>query len=51
MKKIVYVSCSLPTLTRDVAALAAQGFSLEEVSVLDMFAQTHHVETISLLTK
>jgi 23S rRNA (uracil1939-C5)-methyltransferase len=47
--QIVYVSCNLPTLTRDLKELVGAGYSLESVSVLDMFPQTHHVETISVL--
>ncbi|MBN8549181.1 MAG: class I SAM-dependent RNA methyltransferase [Deltaproteobacteria bacterium] len=48
-KHIVYVSCSLPTLTRDLKELCAKGYTLESVKVLDMFSQTHHVETLSVL--
>lgn len=46
---IVYVSCSLPTLTRDLKTLLSLGYQLEKVEVLDMFPQTHHVETVSSL--
>jgi 23S rRNA (uracil1939-C5)-methyltransferase len=49
VRQIVYVSCSLPTLARDLKTLCAGGYCLEQVSVLDMFPQTHHVETISTL--
>lgn len=48
--KVVYVSCGLPTLVRDLRALVEAGFTLQRVMVLDMFAQTHHVETVSVLT-
>ena len=48
-RKIVYVSCNLPALTRDLRTLKDNGYRLRSVSVLDMFSQTHHVETISLL--
>jgi 23S rRNA (uracil1939-C5)-methyltransferase len=47
-KQIIYVSCGLPTLCRDAKTLAARGFSLKHTWVVDMFAQTHHVETISV---
>lgn len=49
-QEITYVSCSLPTLTRDLKFLVERGFRLRHVAVLDMFPQTHHVETISTLT-
>jgi 23S rRNA (uracil1939-C5)-methyltransferase len=47
VEEVVYVSCNLPTLARDLGLLAAQGFEVQEVLVIDMFAQTHHVETVS----
>ncbi len=50
LAQVVYVSCSLPTLARDLRALNELGFALEIVQVLDMFPQTHHVETISILS-
>ena len=49
--RIIYVSCNLPTLCRDLQALSSSGFKLEETAVLDMFAQTHHVETVSVLVR
>jgi 23S rRNA (uracil1939-C5)-methyltransferase len=45
----VYVSCNLPTLTRDLRALSERGYEVEMVKVVDMFPQTHHVETISVV--
>lgn len=49
-KRIVYVSCALPTLCRDIKILNDKGYVLEQTRVVDMFPQTHHVETVSLLT-
>ncbi len=46
--QVIYVSCSLPTLCRDVKTLQARGYKLQQTWVVDMFAQTHHVETISV---
>ncbi|MCB0311099.1 MAG: class I SAM-dependent RNA methyltransferase, partial [Bdellovibrionales bacterium] len=48
-KKIIYVSCSLPTSCRDIKILCERGFRLQSVEFIDMFAQTHHVELISVL--
>lgn len=50
VRRVVYVSCNLPTLGRDLQALLQRGFAVERVDVLDMFPQTHHVETITTLT-
>lgn len=51
VERIIYVSCNLPSLTRDLRVLASGGYELVETYLLDMFAQTHHVETISLLLR
>ena len=45
--QVIYVSCHPATMTRDLNALCADGvFSLAQVTPLDMFPQTQHVETI-----
>ncbi|MDO8462251.1 MAG: class I SAM-dependent RNA methyltransferase [Deltaproteobacteria bacterium] len=48
-KKIVYVSCFPPTLARDLSFLTRNGYRLETVQPIDMFPQTHHIESVSLL--
>lgn len=48
--RIVYVSCNVPSLGRDLKTLAQRGFIVESTAVIDMFPQTHHVETITVLT-
>jgi 23S rRNA (uracil1939-C5)-methyltransferase len=44
--RIVYVSCDVATLARDARALVDADYSLDEVSGLDLFPNTAHVETI-----
>jgi len=45
-KRIVYVSCDSATLARDLKYLCANGYKLQRVRAVDLFAQTVHVETI-----
>jgi 23S rRNA (uracil1939-C5)-methyltransferase len=47
--QLVYVSCDPATLARDVKLLSAFGYALNTVTVLDMFPQTFHVETVAEL--
>lgn len=49
--RMVYVSCDPATLARDVARLAACGFAPRRYSVLDMFPNSSHVETVLLMQR
>ncbi len=50
-ERLVYVSCDPATLCRDLADLLNQGFTLKKLQLIDMFPQTHHIETVALLEK
>lgn len=45
-KQISYVSCEPSTLARDLKILTENDFSIESIVALDLFPQTHHVETV-----
>ena len=49
-RHLLMVSCEPPTLARDLAALKAR-YAVERLTLLDLFPQTHHVETIALLAR
>jgi len=48
---ISYVSCEPSILARDLRILIDAGYSIEMITALDMFPQTHHVETVVRLTR
>ena len=49
-KQIVYVSCDPATLARDLHGLVQSGYHLKNMHMIDMFPQTYHIESISLLS-
>jgi 23S rRNA (uracil1939-C5)-methyltransferase len=44
--RIVYVSCDVATLARDARVLVDADYSLGEISAVDLFPNTAHVETV-----
>lgn len=44
--QLVYISCNPATLARDSALLRRAGFDLAACQPVDMFPQTHHLETV-----
>lgn len=50
-ERILYISCSPPTLVRDLGLLAAQGYAVEWARAADMFPQTAHTEALALLRR
>lgn len=50
-QKITYVSCNPATMARDIKRYQELGYKLTKVQPVDLFPQTHHVETVCLLTR
>ncbi len=44
--EISYVSCDPSTLARDLRLLCENAYEIQTITVLDLFPQTHHVETV-----
>jgi 23S rRNA (uracil1939-C5)-methyltransferase len=49
--RFVYVSCNPTTLAGNGAELRDLGYVLKRVAPVDMFPQTHHVETVALFER
>jgi len=47
---IVIVACDPVTLARDLAGLTAAGYRLDRLTLVDLFPQTFHLETVARLT-
>ncbi|KLI42301.1 class I SAM-dependent RNA methyltransferase [Brachyspira hyodysenteriae] len=47
-KKIIYVSCDPMTFARDINLLK-EYYNLSDLNIIDMFADTYHIELISFL--
>jgi 23S rRNA (uracil1939-C5)-methyltransferase len=48
---LVYVSCDPATLSRDLHALIAAGYAIENIVLADLFPETFHIETIVRLRR
>lgn len=46
--KVIYISCSSATFSRDLKILRENGYQLAALNTLDLFPQTPHLETIGL---
>ena len=49
--RVLYVSCDVATLARDVRALIDDGYALDQIRAFDLFPNTAHVETVCLLRR
>lgn len=49
--RIVYISCDVATLARDLHRFTLQGYQAEELQPVDMFPFSFHIETIAFLQR
>lgn len=49
--KIIYISCNVSTFARDAKTMREKGYDLKQITPVDMFPQTSHVETVALLER
>ncbi len=48
---ILYVSCDPASLAKDSELLISHGYCIKKISLMDMFSQTKHIETMVLFVK
>jgi 23S rRNA (uracil1939-C5)-methyltransferase len=49
--RLVYLSCDPSTLARDLSALLDSGYHCEQLTLVDMFPQTGHIESLAVLRR
>lgn len=50
-KKIVYLSCDLTSLSRDLKFLTMHNYIIKSLTPYDMFPHTNHIENLAVLVK
>ena len=49
-RRITIVACDPATLARDLPGLLAAGYRIEKLTMIDLFPQTYHIETVAELS-
>jgi 23S rRNA (uracil1939-C5)-methyltransferase len=50
-RQVHYVSCSPPTLARDLGFLLQRGYRIISIELFDLFPQTYHIESLVKLVR
>ncbi len=48
---VALVSCDPAAMARDVGLFVAEGYAVDRITLVDLFPDTHHIETVALLTR
>jgi 23S rRNA (uracil1939-C5)-methyltransferase len=48
--RVAIVSCDPATLARDLAGLTGAGYRIDRLTLVDLFPQTYHLETVTHLS-
>jgi tRNA/tmRNA/rRNA uracil-C5-methylase (TrmA/RlmC/RlmD family) len=49
--RVVYISCDPATMGRDLALFVEAGYQVQRQTMVDMFPNTYHLETVTLLAR
>ena len=50
VERIVYISCKMTSLARDLEMMQIAGYRVEKMTAVDQFCETVHCETVCLLS-
>jgi len=50
-ERILYISCNPSTLAREIAPIVARGYTLQDITMVDQFPNTFHIEMIAAFQK
>lgn len=50
VKRIVYISCKMTSLARDLEMMQGRGYRVEKMTAVDQFCETVHCEVVAKLS-
>ncbi len=50
-QRLIYISCKASSMAKDLKKFVDNGYKIEKMKCVDMFARTGHVETVVLMSK